>query len=82
MAARDGSFSFDFSGTYETVEDLKQIDYILDDGRKVKVAFKELSAEQTQIDIDFEPESENEHSFQQAGWQAILDNFKKHIEQK
>ena len=29
----------------------------------------------------FEAETENPIEFQQQGWQAILDNFKKYVEQ-
>lgn len=39
MEAKDGSAGFDFSGKYEKVKKFKEIDYILDDHRKVKVKF-------------------------------------------
>ncbi|RYD76315.1 MAG: polyketide cyclase, partial [Sphingobacteriales bacterium] len=40
MAARDGSMSFDFGGTYTTVEENKLIEYVLADGRQVKIVFE------------------------------------------
>jgi uncharacterized protein YndB with AHSA1/START domain len=39
MEARDGSYGFDFTGTYTNVEQFKLIEYILDDGRKVQASF-------------------------------------------
>lgn len=45
MEAKDGSFGFDFSGTYDKVLLHKEIDYTLDDGRKVEVNFWEKNGE-------------------------------------
>ena len=39
MEAKDGSFGFDFGGTYTLVETNKQIEYTLDDDRKVSIHF-------------------------------------------
>ena len=39
MEAKDGSWGFDFSGQYDTVDMHKQIAYTMDDGRKVQVIF-------------------------------------------
>src|SRR5215218_1482168 len=39
MAAKDGSFSFDFGGVYDNVEENNTIEYTMGDGRKVKVGF-------------------------------------------
>lgn len=80
MAAKDGSFSFDFSGIYTAVEEHKSIDYTLDDGRRVSIQF-ENQGSTVLITEQFEPESENPLEMQQAGWQAILDNFKSYTEQ-
>ena len=41
MEAKDGSFGFDFSGTYSNVVLNKQLDYTLYDKRLVSVSFKE-----------------------------------------
>jgi uncharacterized protein YndB with AHSA1/START domain len=39
VAAKDGSFSFDFEGTYLTIDPQKHISIELGDGRSMKVAF-------------------------------------------
>ncbi|MBL7792336.1 MAG: SRPBCC domain-containing protein [Saprospiraceae bacterium] len=79
MAAKDGSVSFDFEGAYTAVEPLKTIAYTLADDRKVRIAFSAQEGE-TRVVETFEPENMNSWEMQQAGWQAILDNFKKHAE--
>jgi uncharacterized protein YndB with AHSA1/START domain len=79
MAARDGSMSFDFGGVYTRVEKFKAIEHTLEDGRKVKVDFKQFD-NQVSVVEQFEAESENPIELQRAGWQAILDNFKKYVE--
>jgi uncharacterized protein YndB with AHSA1/START domain len=79
MEAKDGSFGFDFSGTYTKVEPQKHIEYTLDDGREVKISFVSEGYETTVTEL-FEAENENPAELQQAGWQAILDNFKKYVE--
>ena len=79
MEAKDGSFGFDFCGTYDIVVPNEYLEYTLEDGRKVKVIFTELGPN-THIEQEFEAESENSPEVQQEGWQAILDNFKKYVE--
>lgn len=79
MEAKDGSFGFDFSGTYNEVVPQKRIAYTMDDGRKVEVDFKEQKGE-TEIVSTFDPETQNPIEMQRDGWQAILDNFKKYAE--
>ncbi|WP_373513333.1 SRPBCC domain-containing protein, partial [Persicitalea sp.] len=37
MEARDGSFGFDFSGTYKKIEEKELLEYALIDDRKVSV---------------------------------------------
>jgi uncharacterized protein YndB with AHSA1/START domain len=76
MAAKDKSFSFDFGGTYTDVQEHKRIAYVMDDKRAVTVEF----TEGTTIVETFDPESENPAEMQRAGWQAILDNFRKYTE--
>ncbi|QIL41244.1 polyketide cyclase [Pedobacter sp. HDW13] len=80
MAAKDGSMSFDFGGTYTTVDLLKKIEYTLGDGRKVSIIFDALS-EGTRVTETFDPEGTNPIEMQRGGWQAILDNFKKYTEE-
>ncbi len=79
MAAKDGSFGFDFEGTYTNIQQNKLIEYVLADERKVKITFSN-SGEGTQIIESFDPESINSHELQKSGWQAILNNFKKYTE--
>lgn len=79
MAAKDGSFSFDFGGTYTDVQPYSLIAYGLGDGRKVSISFtKEI--EGTKVTETFDPEETNPIEMQRGGWQAILDNFKKYTE--
>lgn len=79
MAAKDGSFSFDFEGVYSNVQAHKLIEYAMPDGRKVKIEFVDLGTE-TKVTESFEAESANPLEMQKGGWQAILDNFKKYAE--
>ena len=79
MAAKNGSASFDFSGTYYKVEEHKVIAYELGDGRKVEVVFLEQEGT-TKVVETFDPENTHPLDMQRAGWQAILDNFKKYVE--
>ena len=79
MAAKDGSMSFDFDGVYTHVEPNKLIDYVIADGRKVKIRFSSSGVE-TKVTETFEAENTNPIEMQRGGWQAILDNFKKYTE--
>ncbi|GAB3936735.1 SRPBCC family protein [Mucilaginibacter myungsuensis] len=80
MAAKDGSFSFDFGGVYSEVEGHKYIAYAMGDGREVKIKF-EADGDTTAVTESFDAETQNPIEMQQAGWQAILDNFKKYTEE-
>lgn len=79
MQAKDGSAGFDFSGVYTKVILHEQIDYTMDDGREVSITFEATDGGVVITEM-FEPETENTHELQRAGWQAILDNFKKYTE--
>ncbi|MBL7967101.1 MAG: SRPBCC domain-containing protein [Prolixibacteraceae bacterium] len=79
MEAKDGSFGFDFGGTYSQVETHRLIAYAMDDDRKVQIVFGP-GEKGTRIVESFEAESENSLELQQTGWQAILNNFKKYAE--
>jgi uncharacterized protein YndB with AHSA1/START domain len=79
MEAKDGSFGFDFSGTYDEVKQNEFISYTLGDGRKVSITF--TSQENgTKVIETFDAETTHSVEMQQAGWQAFLDNFKKYCE--
>ncbi len=79
MEAKDGSFGFDFWGIYDKIDEFKKLEYTLGDGRRVSVVF-EFTGIGTKLTEKFEAEDENPVEMQKLGWQAILDNFKKHIE--
>lgn len=79
MAARDGSMSFDFWGTFQGIEKQKSLDILIGDSRKMKVTFATTETG-TKVTEQFEPENENPKEMQQAGWQLILDNFKAYVE--
>ena len=81
MEARDGSQGFDFEGTYTRVEPNKTIEYRMGDGREVKVEFVPR-ADGVLVKETFDTEDENTPELQRQGWQAILDNFGKHVEEK
>ena len=79
MEAKDGSFGFDFQGTYNEVKTHELISYSIEDGRMVTVRFR-ADGDETTVTSQFEAEAQNPEEMQKAGWQAILDNFKKHVE--
>lgn len=79
MAARDGSFQFEFGGIYTRVEPLKHLAFTLSDGRRVDVVF-EAVAQKTRVTETFDPETENPRELQEQGWQSILNNFKAYTE--
>jgi len=81
MAARDGSFSFDFGGIHDDVIHHKTIVSTMGDGRKMQVSFEEKDGK-TLVTESFEAENMNSLELQRGGWQAILDNFKKHTESR
>jgi len=79
MAAKDNTFSFDFWGTFDQIELQKLLAITLGDGRKLMIHFED-TANGILVTEHFDPESENSLEMQQAGWQQILDNFKKYVE--
>lgn len=76
---------FDFGGVYTNVIEYKTIEYDMSkelndvNSRHVKIDFEETPSgvKVTQI---FDPETENPIEMQRQGWQTILDNFKKYVE--
>ncbi len=81
MEAKDGSEGFDFEGTFTRVVAQKAIEYRMSDGRKVKVEFIERT-DGVLVKEAFDPETQNTPELQRTGWQAILDNFGRHVEAK
>jgi uncharacterized protein YndB with AHSA1/START domain len=82
MEAKDGSMGFDFEGEYTRVEPNKLIEYRMSDGREVQIDFSEQSAGGVLVKETFDAETENTPELQRQGWQAILDNFGRHVESK
>jgi uncharacterized protein YndB with AHSA1/START domain len=74
MEAKDGSFGFDFWGTYTIVNAPTELAYTLGDDRKVSIQFV-ANGDNTTVIEQFEAEQTNPVDMQRAGWQAILDNF-------
>lgn len=79
MEAKDGSFGFDFGGTYDVVKANEQLAYTLGDGRKVTIDFTNKDGH-THICESFEAETQNSMDLQRLGWQSILNNFKMYTE--
>lgn len=79
MAAKDGSMQFDFVGEYTSINLYELIDYVLEDGRNVQISFGFQNGITTVTEI-FDIEQQNSIELQRAGWQAILNNFKKYVE--
>lgn len=79
MEARDGSFGFDFWGIYDRVDLNESIEYTMGDGRHAIVNFSDENGE-TRVVETFEAEKTHSIEMQKSGWQAILDNFKKYVE--
>jgi uncharacterized protein YndB with AHSA1/START domain len=79
MEAIDGSMGFDFHGVYDDIEENELIAYTMGDGRKATITFSGSGME-TKVVETFEAEDINPIELQRGGWQAILDNFKKHVE--
>ena len=64
MSAKDGSSTFDFTNQ----------------NRECEILFTELGNNTTKIEESFYPETENSEEVQRDGWAAILENFKKFVE--
>lgn len=80
MEAKDGSFGFDFEGTYTAIDPLKSIEYSFGD-RTARVVFSEAPGG-TLVRVSFDAEESHSVEQQQGGWQAILSNFARHVEAK
>lgn len=81
MEAKDGSAGFDFEGTYTRIVPHQTLEYRMSDGREAKVEFVERAGG-VLVKETFDAESENLPEFQRQGWQAILNNFGRHVETK
>lgn len=80
MEAKDGSFGFDFAGTYTKIVPNELIEYVFDD-RSATVEFTQTN-DGVKVRITFVAETEHTIEQQEEGWQAILNKFAKHVEAK
>lgn len=80
MEAKDGSFGFDFAGTYSRIEPEHLIEYTFGD-RTGLIEFVQ-GGDGVTVRVTFDAETQNPIEQQRQGWQAILDNFARHVEAK
>lgn len=78
MEAKDGSMGFDFAGTYTNIVKHKLIEYSFGD-RVAQVEFTDGPGG-VRLRVTFDGESTHSVEQQRDGWQAILNNFARHIE--
>ena len=80
MEAKDGSFGFDFAGTYTNIITGSLIEYAFGD-RAARVEFAEGPAG-VLVTLTFDAEETNSIEQQRDGWQAILKRFRQYVESK
>ena len=78
MEAKDGSMGFDFAGTYTRIEKHKLIECTFGD-RALLIEFVP-GKDGVTVRETFDAETSNPAEQQRQGWQAILNNFAKHVE--
>jgi uncharacterized protein YndB with AHSA1/START domain len=78
MEAKDGSMGFDFAGTYTRIVPRERIECTFGD-RTLVVEFIDRGDRVT-VRETFDAETTFPPEQQRAGWQAILDNFARHVE--
>ena len=75
--AKDGSFGFDFAGTYTRIITNELIEYSFGD-RNAKVEFIQNPTD-VKVRVSFDPESSHSLDQQREGWQAILNRFSQYV---
>jgi uncharacterized protein YndB with AHSA1/START domain len=80
MEAKDGGMGFDFAGTYIRIIEHQLIESMFGD-RILLVEFVDSGSGIT-VRESFDAESTHSVEQQREGWQAILNNFKRHVEMK
>ena len=78
MEAKDGSMGFDFEGTYTRIVPHALIEYRFGE-RTAKVMFSQ-ETDGVVVRVAFDSEDTHSAEQQRVGWQAILDNFARHVE--
>ena len=69
---------FDFAGTYTKIELHRLIEY--DFGNRHAAVEFVPEQDGVRVSVTFDAESENPIEGQRAGWQSILDSFRRHVE--
>lgn len=77
MEAKDGSIGFDFAGVYTQLITQQRIEYTFGDRRRT-VEFSDGAGGVT-VTVTFDAETTHPEEQQRRGWQAILDNFARHV---
>lgn len=80
MEAKDGSFGFDFAGEYTVVVPHLRLEYVFGE-RSARIDF-EPHADRVRVTVRFDAETTHSEVQQREGWQAILDNFARHVAAK
>jgi len=78
MGLKNGSFNFDFCGTYDEVKINELITYTLDDSRTTRVTF--TGANPVKVTETFEANNTDPVDMQRSFCQAVLGRFKKYVE--
>jgi uncharacterized protein YndB with AHSA1/START domain len=78
MEAKDGSMGFDFAGTYTRIVEHELIECSFGD-RTMLVEFVS-GQDGVTVRETFDAETTYSEEQQRQGWQAILNNFAKHVE--
>lgn len=79
MGAKDGSEGFDHEGVYDRIVIHQLIEYTTKEGRKSQIVFTP-NGTGTRVSETFEPDRSISLNMQKDFVQAILENFKKHVE--
>jgi uncharacterized protein YndB with AHSA1/START domain len=77
MEAKDGSFGFDFSGTYTQIVLHELLAFSFGE-RQASVTFTPNDQGIT-VSVSFDAEHEHPAEYQKQGWQAILNNFSQYV---
>lgn len=80
MEAKDGSAGFGFAGTYTRIVPNELIEYSF--GERTCVVEFTPGAHAVSVRVTFDAETENPVEMQRQGWQAILNNFARHVENR
>lgn len=78
MEAKDGSMGFDFAGTYTNIVENELIEYAFGN-RTAQVKFTP-GPKGVAVNVTFDSEPSHPVEQQRGGWQAILNNFARHVE--